>query len=54
MRNILDRDFDVVYSLRKLGTVYYYLVDLFEKMHYKYDDETSSISEQSQNSLFCK
>ena len=54
MRIILDRDFDVVYSLRKLGTVYYYLVDLFEKMHYKYDDETSSISEQSQNSLFCK
>ena len=54
MKLILDRDFDVVYSLRKLGTVYYYLVDLYEKVHYKYEDETCSISEQKQNSLFSK
>ena len=54
MKIILDRDFDVVYNLRKLGTVYYYLVDLYEKMNYKYDDETSSIIDQKQNSLFSK
>ena len=51
---ILDRNFDVVYSLRKLGTVYYYLVDLYEKAHYKYEDENSSNSEQKQNTIYSK
>lgn len=54
MKKILDRNFDVVYSLKKLGAVYYYLVDIYEKIHYKYDDETSSISEQKQNSILTK
>ena len=51
---ILDRNFNVVYSLRKLGTVYYYLVDLYERTHYKYDDESSSNSEQKRNSIYSK
>ena len=51
---ILDRNFDVVYSLRKLGTVYYYIVDLYERTHYIYDDENSSNSEQKRNSVNSK
>ena len=28
---ILDRNFDVIYNLKKIGTIYYYIVNIYEK-----------------------
>ena len=41
---ILDRNFDVIYNLRKLGTIYFYIVDLYEKTLYKSDYNNTTIS----------
>ena len=34
MRISFDRNFDVVYNLKKMGTIYFYIVDLYERTLY--------------------
>lgn len=53
-RIVLDRNFDVVYTLRKFGNVYYYLVDLYERIYHKKYDDNSSISEAKHRSSIQK
>ena len=42
---ILDRNFDVVYNLKKIGTIFFYIVDLYEKVFYKNNYNNSLIYE---------
>ena len=42
---ILDRNFDVVYNLKKLGSINFYIANLYEKILYKFDDNNSLIYE---------
>ena len=43
---ILDRNFDVIFNLKKIGTIYFYIVDLYEKTLYKKFSHDSLIYEQ--------
>ena len=51
---ILDRNFDTIFNLRKIGTVYFYVVDLYEKSLYKKDEQSSLIYEQKYKFSFNK
>ena len=51
---ILDRNFDVTFNLRKIGTVYYYIVDIYEKTLYRNDNHNSVIYEPKNKLSFCK
>ena len=41
---LLDRNFDVIYNLKKIGTIYFYIVDLYEKTLYKNDFNNTIMS----------
>ena len=45
IRITLDRDFDVVYNLKKMGSVYFYIVDLYERTMYL-DDNFNSVKKK--------
>ena len=42
---ILDKNFDVTFTLKKIGTIYFYIVDLYEKLLYKSDNRNQLIYE---------
>ena len=44
VRISLDRNFDVVYNLKKIGSIYFYIVDLYEKAIYL--DENNSLKKK--------
>ena len=45
IRIALDRNFDVVYNLKKMGSIYFYIVDLYEKTIYL-DDNFNNIKKK--------
>ena len=51
---ILDRNFDTIFNLRKIGTIYFYVVDLYEKTIYKKDEHSSLIYEPKYKFSFSK
>ena len=40
-----DRNFDVVYNLKKMGTIYFYIVDLYERTIYS-DDNSNGLKKK--------
>ena len=50
LKIIFDRNFDVIYNLKKIGTIYYYIVNLYEKTIYR-NDEIYSLIYQSNHKL---
>ena len=50
----LDRNFDVIFNLKKLGTIYFYIVDLYERTLYKKYDHDSLIHESKYKYSFSK
>ena len=51
---ILDRYFDAIYNLKKIGTIHFYIVDLYEKTLYKYNDSNSLLYEPKCKFSFSK
>ena len=45
LKIIIDCNFDVIYNLKKIGNIYFYIVDLYEKTVYKKDDNNLIIYE---------
>ena len=51
---IIDGYFDVIYNLKKLGNIHFYIVDLYEKILYKYDETNSLLYEPKFKFSFSK
>ena len=49
MRISFERNFDVIYNLKKMGTIYFYIVDLFERTIYTDDNASIVKSKRSFN-----